>query len=320
MYNAAIIAVLFAAILESLIIIVGNIFTIFVFWKHRNRLKRTFFLLINLAVADLFLGFTEIISLGVFNIPRHFEETNFNSAQNTNIWTAVEISFSYASVFFLALISLERACALIWPLRHRVASTKVYVYGAFCAWLAAILAGTLTVLALYDILNYTYWIIAVGCAKVSCLFTIFVSYMVIRTKLNCRVPVIDGAAHNIHQNSKLSRTLFVMIAASLLFWVPSLVVYFTNVVCSKCVPLLVFQIFNLFRLANSLVNPIIYSFRIPMFRKTFKGMKLCKQSKKYKINYTPRNLIEVRSEPALPRPQASLVELSAVCMDSWASC
>ena len=239
MYNAAIIAVLFAAILESLIIIFGNIFTIIAFWKHRNRLKRTSFLLVNLAVADLFVGFTEIISLGIFNIPRHFEETNFNSAQTTNIWTAVEISFSYASVFFLALISLERACALIWPLRHRVASTKVYVYGVFCAWLAAILAGTLTVLALCDILNYTYWIIAVGCAKVSCLFTIFVSYMVIRTKLNCRVPVIDDA-HNIHQNSKHSRTLFIMITASLLFWVPSLVVYFTNVVCSKCVPLLVF--------------------------------------------------------------------------------
>ena len=44
MYNTAIIVVLFAAILESLIIIVGNIFTIFVFWKHRNGLKRTFFL------------------------------------------------------------------------------------------------------------------------------------------------------------------------------------------------------------------------------------------------------------------------------------
>ena len=54
MYTAAIIiALLLAAILESVIIIVGNAFTIFVFWKHRNRLKRTSFLLINLAVSDL---------------------------------------------------------------------------------------------------------------------------------------------------------------------------------------------------------------------------------------------------------------------------
>ena len=269
MDNTATIAVLFAATVESLIIVVSNIFTTCVFWKHRNRLKRTFFLLINLAVADLFAGFTEIVSLRANNIPGHFEETNFNSAHNTNIWTAFEIAFSYASAFYLALISLERACALIWPLRHRVASTKVYINGAFFAWLAAVLVGTLTVLALYDILDYTYWIIAVGCVKVLCLLTICVSYVVIRIRLNCRVPAIDGP-QNIQQNSKLSKTLFIMITASLFFWVPSLVVYFTNVVCPKCVPLVVFQIFNLFRLGNSLVNPIIYSFRIPVFRKTLK--------------------------------------------------
>ena len=290
MYKAAIIAVLFAAMVESLIIIVGNIFTIFVFWKHRNRRKRTIFLLINLAIADLFVGFTEIISLGASNIPGHFKETDFNSAHNANVWTAFEISFSYASVSFLALISLERAYALIWPLRHRVASTKVYNYGAFFAWLAALLTGTLTLLALYDLLDYTYWVIAVGCAKVLCLVTICVSYLAIRTRLHCKVPAIDSA-HNrqnaAQRNAKLSRTLFIMITASLLFWVPSLVVYFTNVVCSKCVPLLVFQIFNLFRLANSLVNPIIYSFRIAVFRETFKRMKILKQSKKYEINYRP---------------------------------
>ena len=217
--------------------------------------------------------------------------------------------FSYASVSFLALISLERAYALIWPLRHRVASTKVYNYGAFFAWLAALLTGTLTLLALYDLLDYTYWVIAVGCAKVLCLVTICVSYLAIRTRLHCKVPAIDSA-HNrqnaAQRNAKLSRTLFIMITASLLFWVPSLVVYFTNVVCSKCVPLLVFHIFNLFRLANSLVNPIIYSFRIAVFRETFKRMKILKQSKKYEINYRPWNLIE----DELSRPQASLVELS----------
>ena len=286
MYNNAVIAVLFAAILESLIIIVGNTFTISVFWKHRNRLKRTFFLLVNLAVADLFVGFTAIVSLGVIKIPGHFQETNLVSAGNANFWTAFEVSFSYASVFFLALVSLERACALIWPLRHRVASTKVYIYFAFFAWLAAILVGTLALLALYDILDHTYWIIAVGYAKVLCFLTICVSCLVIRMRLNCRVPAIHGT-HNIQQNSKLSRTLFIMITASLLFWVPSLVAYFTNDVCSRCVPLLVLRIVNLFRLANSLVNPIIYSFRIGMFRKTFKRVKLHKQSKKYKIYYTP---------------------------------
>ena len=71
MYNNVLIVILFAAIIESLIIIVGNIFTIFVFRKHRTSLRRTFLLVTNLAVADLFVGFTEPISIGAYSISRH---------------------------------------------------------------------------------------------------------------------------------------------------------------------------------------------------------------------------------------------------------
>ena len=282
-------AVLFASILESMLVIVGNIFTIFVFWKHRNRLKQTSFLLIKLAVADLFVGLTEPISIGVFKIPGYSEE-KFNSALNTNISTAFQVTFGFASVFFLTLVSLERAYALIWPLRHRVASTKGYIYSATLAWIAAIFAGALPLLTVFDILDVAYWKVAIVIVKVFCLVTICVSYLAIRTRLIVSVPAIDGA-HNRQseqqQNAKLSRTLFIMIAASLVFWVPSLVVRSTQNLCSTCVPLLVFRIFTMFRLANSLVDPIIYSFRIPIFRETFKRVKLPKQSKKYRINYTP---------------------------------
>ena len=111
-----------------------------------------------------------------------------------------------------------------------------------------------------------------------------------KKKLNCRVPAIDGA-HNRQdqqqQNAKLSRTLFIVITASLVFWIPGIVVSCTYHLCLKCIPLLVVHIFNFFHLANSVVNPIIYRLRIPMFRETFKRMKLCKQLRKYTVNYTP---------------------------------
>ena len=288
MYNTAIIVVLFAAILVSLIIIVGNIFTIFVFWKNRNRLKRTSFLLINLAVADLLVGITALVTLLAFDITGYFQERNFNSAHIKDISIAFQITFPFASVFFLALISLERAYALIWPLRHRVASTKDYIYGATFAWIAAIFSAALTLLAVYDILDFSYWTLGIGCAMIFCLLTICVSYLLIRTRVNSRALAIEGA-HNRQnkqqQNAKLSRTLFIVITASLFFWIPSIVVFCTHYLCFKCVPLLVFQIFCLFSLANSLVNPIIYSFRIPMFKKIFKRTKLCKMSKQYTVNY-----------------------------------
>ena len=211
---------------SQLIIIAGNIFTIFVFCNHRNRLKRTSFLLINLAVADLLVGFAALVSSGAFNIPRYFQQRNFNSAHK-NIFIAFEIAFYFASVFFLALISLERTYALIWPLRHRVASTKGYIYGASSAWIAAVFTGALSLLAIYDILDLSYWTLASSCVMILCLVTICVSYLAIRTRLNSRAPTIEGA-HNTQneqqQNAKLSRTLFIVITASLSFWVPSIVV------------------------------------------------------------------------------------------------
>jgi len=286
MHNTAIILILFAAILESIIIIVGNIFTVVVFWKNRNRLKRTLLLVINLAVADLFVGFTEPISIGAFDIPGHLVGENFNSTRTTNISNAFQITFGFGSVLFLTLIALERAYALIWPLRHRAASTRSYIYSATLAWIVAIFAGALTLLTVFGIVDFKYSKIGLGGSKVLALVTICLAYLAIRARLNNKVPAIDGA-HNsqskLQQNTKLSRTLFIMITASLLFWVPSLVVNSTQYLCD-CVPLLVYHISTLFRLANSLVNPIIYSFKIPMFKATFERAKLCKQSKEYGIN------------------------------------
>ena len=70
MLDSAAVVVLFFSIVEALFIVIGNIFTIFVFWKHHTRLKRTSFLLINLAVADLLVGLIETLAIETSKIPR----------------------------------------------------------------------------------------------------------------------------------------------------------------------------------------------------------------------------------------------------------
>ena len=78
MSNTAIIVSLCAVVFKSLIIIVGNIVTIFTFWKHHNKLKRTSLLLINF-IADLLVGFTELISIGTYELPQQVDEHRLNS-------------------------------------------------------------------------------------------------------------------------------------------------------------------------------------------------------------------------------------------------
>ena len=123
----AAVVVVYVGILQSLIVCIGNSLTIYVFWIHRNKLKRTSLLLINLAVADVFVGVTDLILMGTLIQAQRY--TGLSDAM-TNKTLSLEVicsvlfqaMFSSVSVFFLAIIAMERAFAMIWPLRHRVAS------------------------------------------------------------------------------------------------------------------------------------------------------------------------------------------------------
>ena len=86
---------------ESLLIFSGNSFTIFVFWKNRNKLKRTSFLLINLAVADLLVGLSQMIMTGGFYIPDS-SQTNITSGEDNlkHLLLSIQhLSFPFTSVF-----------------------------------------------------------------------------------------------------------------------------------------------------------------------------------------------------------------------------
>ena len=106
MTNTAVVVILFGAVFESQLIIVSNIFTIFVFWKHRNRLKRACFLFINLAVANLLLRFTEPIAFKIFYIPRHLKDQSIIGTSNGNITSLLQIVF----FFFRVIIFTRTVC------------------------------------------------------------------------------------------------------------------------------------------------------------------------------------------------------------------
>ena len=158
MSDTAVIVILWVNIVESLVVFSGNIFTIFVFWKYRNKLKRTSFLLINLADADLLVGFVEAVRTGTLFIPQRQLENHMiiNYTSYRSILASFQTAFSYASVYFLVIISVERAYALIWPLRHRVAGMnmmKGYIYSVVFVWVAGVSIGTSSLLAVHGILD-----------------------------------------------------------------------------------------------------------------------------------------------------------------------
>lgn len=276
-------------VFECIFISIGNIFTIYVFWSHRKRLKRASILLINLAVADLFVGLTEPVGIATETIPRHFERDKLTKeTTHDNMSTIIPSMFSYISLFCLVHISLERAYAVIWPLRHRVTSINSYICAIVFAWAAGISVAALLALNAFEmfIISYNAAMVPVCVIIFSSLVIISVSYLSIRRRLHLRrVPAIQRNAPNEEeQNIKLSKTLFIVIAASLVCWLPGSVSYFIYVFCDCAFPVPLLYSGTIFNIGSSIVNPVIYSFRMPIFKETLKRLKPTRMFRKNNVN------------------------------------
>ena len=256
-------------ILEAVLIVFGNAFTIFVFWTERSRLKRTDFLLINLAVADLLVGIMELIIIGTAKSHNVGEGYGFLMRSRANPIAAFILLFSGTSVYFLVLISMERAFAVLRPIRHRITNSGVYNCSIVITWAVGLAFFGFTLLSFHfsDFVGEYVFLTFRTFLLISFLI-ICVSYLSIRTRL--RAPPraeLDNHRHRSREhNLRFSKTVFIAIASSLAFWMPAFVVYSTREFCQRCFRPLVFWLVDAMYLVNSIVNPLVYSFRMQIFK------------------------------------------------------
>ena len=261
--------------IEDFLICIGNTFTIYVFWKKRRTLQKASYLLINLAVADLLLGVCQIILIGTQIQPYPFNYSELNerifSAQYSRSMPTIPITFACSSVFSLAVISLERVYAVVWPLHHRTVSSRVYFTSIGFIWAAGIGAGTLYLLSVVEVLSREYAYVPINGTILSSLCVVCASYMIIRTRVR-RTPLIfdNQRRRNMERNVKLSNTLFIMISVSLICWLPATVTYTLPRWCQNCVPRIVALVTMVLQMANSIVNPVVYCYRMPIFKEELK--------------------------------------------------
>ena len=160
------------------------------------------------------------------------------------------------------------------PFRHR--SIKKWAYGVTIVgvWtLTAMIAIPFPLIRLYGNLHQQWQLVFPSYLWRSycflCLLVICVSYTSIALFFWCGTrPPSHGAAN---RQRKLTVTLFIMTIASLLLWLPYVVYTFVSFsVLGRFSSLthlrLAFSFYLLYH-TNSLVNPIIYTIRIPEFRR-----------------------------------------------------
>ena len=120
--------------------------------------------------------------------------------------------------------------------------------------------------------------------------TICVSYLSIRQRLNNRSRYINTTQNTqiLEHNIKVSKTLFTVMCASIVCLAPSVSFYIVSCFHPTLFAGFLKYIFVMLNQSNSLVNPMIYSFRMPIFRKTLKQLKkrikIPRPSSKYTVS------------------------------------
>lgn len=240
--------------LLAVLIVVGNAITIWIFIKQKPR-KRAHFLLISLAVADLLVGLLTVPLYIVVNL-------------DTSAWWPflyADICSSLTSVFTLAVISLERMYAIGWPFRHRTLRLRSYKFAIVTPWILAATVTAIRVLRDISHTRHTGPIIVTAVSPTTPLLVICSAYCVIWWKEKKRM---DNQNQQIERETKLTKTMFLIIGASLLTWLPfqvlNLLIYFQSIRIKPFA--IIMYIIKLLQFSNSLVNVIIYPLRISEFK------------------------------------------------------
>ena len=266
---------------ESVAIVTVNLLSIIIFIKNSNLRTRAMYLVINLTVADNFVGgISSIFLFEILGYDCQIVTVGSNTAPEGNITLFVFRWFPLTSLTSIAVISLDRMHATFRPFRHRNIKKWVYWVTIGAIWvLAAVMSTVITLvylrfgmqvpLPLYLWLSY--------CCL--CLLVICVSYTSIAVRYWCAVrPQHHGATS---RQRKLTVTLLIMTIVSLLLWLPYLIFTFVILTGRRS---LSFQqmmrvrfILLLLFYTNSFVNPIIYTIRIPEFRKALIALFTCQK-------------------------------------------
>ena len=247
--------------------IAGNSLFVVVFHKsHRLRRMRTSVLLISLAAADLIVGAIAIPMYMALVWPG-------GDLQKIQIFNKsyylIDLVSGLASLFALTLIALERVYSVFWPHKHRALTKIPYCVALLTSWCLAVFQAVLRLLQWNNLMTLEEFFFSMFSWMSIVVIVIMVSYCAVWIKVRANRR---GGQHvrRVEQEKKMAKTLAILTGMFLISWLPF---HFLNMVLFLCVPCrnkclhLVYAI-KLLHFSNSLVNPVIYSFRFPEVRRT----------------------------------------------------
>ena len=247
---------------QFVLIFIINTFTLIGVAGNSHLRKRTMFLVINLTVADLLGG---VVS-GLFMT---FEPECKFKVPHSSILEAVHSFFLAASLVSVSLISLDRLHATLYPFRHCLIGEYVYFKVIACSWVI-----TLFMASIIGIIEGTTNVTSVWCVTFS--YT-FITFIIIAVSYISIIMNVKKTFHShssvISSETKLSMTLFIMIAAYMLTILPLSTWWILE--CSQCClsklsNVKIQEAMEALYYTGTIANPLIYALRLREFRKGIK--------------------------------------------------
>ena len=260
---------IFLFVVLSLFIVAGNILALVVFLVAKPLPYNVRCLLINLAFADLLVGVLAI-PMYIYLIVASFTGNLPPDSATSVVYTVIDIFAAFGSIFSLVAIAIDRLRAVAWPINHQNTTGLTYHIALVLIWLGAGIIAVLFILQdSKDIHPRGFFI-----PMIVCFFLTVVVILAAYSYLWYAVTQIriDQAGGSRTIEKQLGLTFLLVTVLFIAMWVPFQVLnILVHIVDGKChlfdckFELIAFA--KLFHYGNSLVNPLIYSFRIPGFRK-----------------------------------------------------
>ena len=270
------------AIVLAVMTTAGNLLVIVALCKDPFGELRTTanYLVVNLAVADLIMG---LVVEPMWALQYCLNENDLNLILNYSIAVNVILVLAVeASNLTVLCLTIERYIVLERPLQREApfSGTAVKI-SILLIWLTASMISGL-VKPFWKHWQYTLFLFAgIGVFLLFIMLGLYIRMFIIIRKFNKSLLAQGGQAAVIQpgqayitarkREQQVAKAIFIFYGTFALCWLPSVVVYTINY-CGLKIDQHVRRCLLLLGLLNSALNPVLYAFRMPSFRRAIKRM------------------------------------------------
>ena len=269
------------SIVMAPIIVLGNLLVLLAVWKDplkKLRSSPSNFILVSMALADLSVG------LVVCPITAYWGWVIFDkgtSPFDLSVIFAINVFSVNVSFGHMFLLTVDRLFAVVKPLQYRVIITNKRAVIASCVCWIYFLAFGCSFLMLRDyfaIMGAVY-----NVQLLSILVSMLIMYTVItirlrrysKTRMNKPIHSPNSLLVILQREKRLFKAITIVICAFLICYMPWFIVQLLIYLCKPCHPhlallMIFFGFSGSLTYANSGLNPVLYSWRLPRYRETFK--------------------------------------------------